>query len=619
MSTEQSERRLGTRARPTERGIPLAEPTRRTLVFPAVEVPRSRRIATPPPLPPLPALPPSRPSERPTLKTLPPIDEAKPGTSNTQVIELSASALDSDPSLLDLGLRVDLDASRVGEFERLGGWRARARGARRWLGYAALAACGAGVYLAACAEPFGTASLVERVTGVSDGLRGGPRALRQAASDHTPLVLRAAAMEPTAPARACATSGAARVLAKRAHLGPGLDVSVFDGGFGIGFATGRDEALGVRVDGAPMRVAERVRVRASSGVKHVAVDAGRSDDDALELRVDADDARSVVPDGGETPAFRVAAVGGWIQVTGGGLATGRTLWPVPGGAGAGAGAGASAGARAGASASASAGASASASAGGAKAKAAEVKAKGDAIVGVMMAARSQAAAQGATRARDGFVRLGAGTPAGVAPAMTVDVRAAARDDGGAVIALRRPSALWLGLVDGRFAAEAPLLALTRPGAVIGMPSVAPWGRGGAVAWAERPAGDHEWLVMVASFAGHGDSDGASAHASTSAHEAPTLRVIAAGMSPSIATLPDGDLLLAYAVGVSGSHRVVVRRLGHDLEPRGEPVLVSPDELNAGQPAAAVAPDGRALVAFFGAERGRPSSVLATPLACATGM
>jgi hypothetical protein len=91
------------------------------------------------------------------------------------------------------------------------------------------------------------------------------------------------------------------------------------------------------------------------------------------------------------------------------------------------------------------------------------------------------------------------------------------------------------------------------------------------------------------------------------------------MSPSIAMLPDGDLLLAYAVGVSGSHRVVVRRLGHDLEPRGEPLVVSPDELNAGQPATAVGHDGRAVVAFFGAEHGRPSSVLATPLACTIGL
>ncbi len=130
--------------------------------------------------------------------------------------------------------------------------------------------------------------------------------------------------------------------------------------------------------------------------------------------------------------------------------------------------------------------------------------------------------------------------------------------------------------------------------------------------------------MVASFGSHGEAAGTGTGtggggAGSGVYEAPVVRVIAAGMSQSIAMLPDGDLLLAYAVGATGSHRVVVRRLAHDLEPRGEPLLVSPDDLNAGQPAAAVAADGRALVAFFGAERGRPSSVLATPLACAIGM
>ena len=646
MSTEQSERRVGMRMRPSdemrmrpsdemrmrpsEHGLPLAEPTRRTLVFPAVDAPRARRIPTPPPLPAY-QLPPSslldeRPSERPTLRTLPPLDDGGlpyESTSNARVIELSASALDSDPSLLDLGLRrdlargrgrgrgqgceVDVDASRAGTCEQLRGWRSRAHGARRAVGYVSLTVLGAGALLAASAiasaEPFGTASLVERVTGVSDGLHGGGRAPREAAPEHTPLELRAPqALEARVPAGACAMVGASRVLARRAHLAPGLDVSVLDGGFGVGFATGVDEALGVRLDGTPLRVADRMRVHAPSGVRHVAVDARQGggdadatddDDDAIDVRVDVDDARTVVPDGGEMPAFRVTAVGGWIQVTGGGLAMGRALWPVPGG-----GAGASAGA------------SVSASAKGSAVAEVRAKAKGDAIVAAMMAARARAGVRAQTRTRDALVQLGSASAA-TPPATPLDVRAATREEGGAVIALRRPTALWLGLVDARFAAQGPLVALTRPGAVIGMPSVAPWGSGGVVAWAERPAGDHEWRVMVASFG----RETASANANANA----TLRVVGAGMSPSIAMLPDGDLLMAYAVGVPGLHRVVVRRLGHDLLPRGEPILVSPDELNAGQPATAVGRDGRAVVAFFGAERGRPASVLATPLACAVGL
>lgn len=534
----------------------------------------------PPPLPAGACAAEDRPSERPTLKTLPPVDEPSSGNSNTQVIELSASALDSDHGLDSQRGVLDLEAVgfAVPRWKR---WRSRAMLASGLLVVAVAAFAG------------GTAAFVtEHVTGVSDGLSGPAPAPREAASQHTPLVLRGEDGEAVPRAGSCATSGAPRVLAARAHLGPGLDVNALDGGFGVAFAASVDEALGVRLDGTPLRVAERMRVKAGTGVRHVTVDGARSDrgergerdDEAIELRIDGDDARTVVPDG-DAPPFRVVMASGWLQAVVAGK--GKTLWPVPGSAGAKAG-GVSAGA----------------------------KAKADAIVGAIERADARAKAGaakgngGATRTSDGFVRLGGAAPVR-APAIRVaspDLRAARREDGGAVIALRAPSALWLGLVNAKLGADGPLVALSRPGALLGMPSVAPSGAGGGVvAWAERPAGDREWILMVASFGAPTGADGA--------REAPQLRPVGAGMSPSIAMLPDGELLLAYAIGAAGAHRVVVQRLGRDLEPRGEPVLVSPDDLNAGQPAAAAGPDGRALVAFFGAERGRPSRVLATPLAC----
>jgi hypothetical protein len=600
VSTGQSERRLGVDRPISEGRVPAAAPTRKTLVFPAIDVPRSRR-GTPPPVPT------ARASERPTLKTLPPVAEAAAGTSNTQVIELSASALDSVPSNRELDRGVDLLLARSSTPPRP--WRvglSRLRGST-WR-QAALGVVGLIVVVAIV--PGGSGAVTEIVTGVSEGLHGPGREPHEAAGQHTPLALRAFE-EIAGPTGGCATSGASRVLATRAHLPPGLDVNVVDGGgFGVGFAASVDEALGLRLDGSPLRVADRVRVRSrtGAGVRHVAVDAARHDDDALDLRVDADDARTVVPEG-DAPAFRLAVVGGWISVTSSGKG-GRGLWPVPAGAGAAAGASAGPGAGAGARPSvvpANPGAAAKVAA---KAKAsADAKAKGDAILGAMASAKAKTDASKPTRTSDGFVRLGASPARSINVATAVvpapDLRAAAREDGGAVIAVRRPSALWLGLVDAHLAAEGSLVALARAGAALGMPSVAPFGTGGAVAWAEKPAGEREWIVMIASFQGGADS----------ARSAPTLRPVGAGMSPSLALLPDGDLLLAYAVGASGSHRVVVRRLGRDLEPRGDAVVVSPDEINAGQPAAAVASDGRALVAFFGAERGRPSSVLATPLAC----
>ncbi|MBS2012816.1 MAG: hypothetical protein JST00_08020 [Deltaproteobacteria bacterium] len=134
-----------------------------------------------------------------------------------------------------------------------------------------------------------------------------------------------------------------------------------------------------------------------------------------------------------------------------------------------------------------------------------------------------------------------------------------------------------------------------------------YGGGAAVAWAERKIGEKEWSVVAASIGGPDDE----------VHE---VRTIGLGMSPSLASLPDGDLLLAYAEGSAGAHRVVARKLARDeaLAPRGEPVVVSPAELNAGQPAAVVAGDRRGLVAFFAAGSGR-ATLIARPLACDPGL
>ncbi|MDF2694039.1 MAG: hypothetical protein K0S65_2422, partial [Labilithrix sp.] len=52
-------------------------------------------------------------------------------------------------------------------------------------------------------------------------------------SERTPLASPASATTPLPPSGACAASGVARVLASRAQLGPGLDVSVLETGFGV--------------------------------------------------------------------------------------------------------------------------------------------------------------------------------------------------------------------------------------------------------------------------------------------------------------------------------------------------------------------------------------------------
>lgn len=389
-----------------------------------------------------------------------------------------------------------------------------------------------------------------------------PRQPRVAVPEWSPLAGVVGVPTQAPPSGGCSASGASRMLAQRAQIGPGLDVSVLETGFAVGLASAQMEAVGLRVEGSGLRVAETVRVKTPSAVSHVTVEQGHDDEnDGLDLRIDSDEARTVV--GGDGPPFRIVARGGAIvalldDVRGGRV---RPLWPLPG------------------------------------------------------AAKPVASALAAVTAKSNpYVPPGLSRPAPPArpfgPALAPEtVRVAGRDDGGAVIALRRLSTMWLGVADASLTPAGPLVSVVRKGAMIGTPAVAAWGAGGVVAWAEKPVGDREWNVVVASFAP--DDEGETVVG--------PVRVIARGMSPTIAALPDGDLLLAYADGPSGAHRVLARRLSSELETRGEAITVSPESVNAGQPVAAVRADGRALVAFFAADRGRLPSVHATALACDPGL
>lgn len=183
------------------------------------------------------------------------------------------------------------------------------------------------------------------------------------------------------------------------------------------------------------------------------------------------------------------------------------------------------------------------------------------------------------------------------------LRVAPRDDGGAVVVVKRGNALYLGLVNGALASLGPLQVITRPNAALGTPFVVANGGGAAVAWAERANGAREWTVMVASLGG-GEME---------------TKPVAAGMSPSLAVFADGTLAVAYADGPPTAHRIVVRRLAADLTPSGDLVVASPPDVNAGQPVIDIRPDGHALVAWLAVSRGQPAAVYATPLACDVSM
>lgn len=361
---------------------------------------------------------------------------------------------------------------------------------------------------------------------------------RAAAGSLTPLATTVAPPPPRVPVGACAANHGSRVVASRAQVGPGLEVTALETGFGIGIASSNQQAVGVRVEGSRLRVAETVRVKVPAAVQHVAIDSREDESDGLDVHVDVDDARTIIG-GGDAPPFRIVARGAQVL---GLTEDGRRsvpIWALP------------------------------------------------------AVARTKPAAATAAASTSGDV-----------------LRAAAREDGGAVVALRRPGALWLGVADSSLTPEGPLVPLARKATTLGTPAVAPLGGGGVVTWAERAPGAKEWSVHVSVFAP--DGEGATLLGA--------VRSIGAGMSPTIATLPDGDLLLAYATGGAGAHRVVAQRLGRDLAPRGDLVMVSPETMNAGQPVAAVRSDGRALVAYFAADRGRSgAAVVATSLDCDPGL
>lgn len=601
----------------TDVATPMAAPTRRTLTFPTSEVlrrpsarpredePRSSSLFTAEAPPTLllrarggsessaelrddddrssPASDVERPSERSTVPTLDSTGVAA-ADSSASMIELSVSELESVHEVSTVTDEA-LAAPRVPRLEAGDGKVARAISewprplppidpptviprARRARRAAVGLLVSHGLVAVAVALVAGSGGAPSSMTTIV-------REPNVALSERTPLSRPGGlGLPPPPPSGGCAASGDARVLAPRAQIGPGLDVTVLETGFGVALASGSREAVGIRVEGSGLRIAETVRVKAPTLVSHAVVESGLEEDsDSLDVRVDADDARTITS-AGEAPAFRIVARGGSIlalvvdDLRG---VRARTIWPLPGGG---------------------------------------PVARAPALVG---SPRPPTAPKSNPYRPPGFSKLSdAPRPPTASPRQVALgpelVRAIGRDDGGAVVALRRPSMLYVGVTDASLAPAGPLLALSRKGATVGTPTVAPWGGGGAIAWAEREAGEREWSIIVAAFAP--DGEGATTLG--------PIRVIGKGMSPTLAALPDGDLLLAHADGPPGAHRVVAVRLGRDLDPRGEALVLSPESINAGQPALAVRPDGRAIVAFFAADRGRSAAVFATPLACDPG-
>jgi len=126
--------------------------------------------------------------------------------------------------------------------------------------------------------------------------------------------------------------------------------------------------------------------------------------------------------------------------------------------------------------------------------------------------------------------------------------------------------------------------------LVGTPDAALSGNHFLVAFAARATPEEEWHVVLAS----GNTDGG----------APVVRAFAtppggaggSSIAPSVSGLGDGGFVLQWTEGKTAEYQVRVQRLGKDLEPSGEPTLVSPKGANAGQ-GAVFARAPRALALF----------------------
>lgn len=317
-----------------------------------------------------------------------------------------------------------------------------------------------------------------------------------------------AVTENVTPADGCRVQDLSRVIAARAELGPALDATALESGFGIGLVSKSHEATGIRLEASTLRTAETVKVRSTGPVTRVDVDKGDSEDDRLEVRIDGNDTKTL------SPTQKIVAVKGGVFSTDA-SGTPKLLWAIP----------------------------------------------------------------------------------GVVPKTTETVRAINREDGSTLVALRRAGVMWIGVTG-----EGAIVPVVRDKKTLGTPTLAPVAGGGLVAWAERgPSGP--FSVVVAQVAVDGK------HTRVEEPE-----VMAEGISPALAPLPNGELLLTYSDGKAGAHRVVAQRLAPDLTRRGDLLVLSSPGLNAGQPAVAVDSEGRAIVAYLAIENGH-AEVHATSMTC----
>jgi hypothetical protein len=179
------------------------------------------------------------------------------------------------------------------------------------------------------------------------------------------------------------------------------------------------------------------------------------------------------------------------------------------------------------------------------------------------------------------------------------------------IAFRSAGGIWIGQAESADASLVPRSDLSRVGtrgSMVGAPAVAANAGVVLVAWAERQSADEPWRLRWVRFK-EGEAPGPE-----STFAPPPGGHGEQAMSPGLAVVPGGRFLLVWTEGPASAHEVRALTLSADGKPVGMPLSISSAGTNAGQGQAAVATNGRGVVAFLEASA-NGFQLVATPIAC----
>jgi len=189
------------------------------------------------------------------------------------------------------------------------------------------------------------------------------------------------------------------------------------------------------------------------------------------------------------------------------------------------------------------------------------------------------------------------------------LRTAALDDGGAAIAFRQGSSIYIGAISPEKVPRGSLSRIAGLGSQIGSPTIAASSNIVIVAWADRASTSDPWMLRLVRWQPGDDPGGPRTFA------IPSGGLGEQAMSPAIVGVAGGRFLLSWTEGPAASHQVRAQTLTASGEALGAPLTISGEGINAGQGQAALLPDGQGVVAYLASPAGSSAEVVATPVQC----